>query len=63
MPTYVYECQKCEHQFEAQQTFSDKPLKDCPKCKKKKTLEKVICVPAIKFVGEGFYINDYKNKK
>lgn len=34
MPTYVYECRKCEHGFEQYQAMSDKPLVKCPVCKK-----------------------------
>lgn len=41
MPTYIYECSKCEHSFEEFQKVSDKPLKKCPECGKNK-LFKVI---------------------
>ena len=36
MPTYEYVCDACDHEFEELQSFSDKPLTKCPKCKKKK---------------------------
>jgi len=36
MPTYIYECSKCEHSFEEWQKVSDEPLKKCPECGKKK---------------------------
>lgn len=36
MPTYVYACDSCEHEFEEIQKMSDDPLLKCPKCKKKK---------------------------
>ena len=32
MPTYAYACKDCNHSFEVQQSFSDKPLTSCPKC-------------------------------
>ena len=35
MPTYEYECKKCGHNLEVVQSFNDKPLTKCPKCKKK----------------------------
>jgi putative FmdB family regulatory protein len=35
MPTYDYECQKCNHAFEHSQGMSDKKLVTCPECKKK----------------------------
>ena len=38
MPTYVYACAKCGHEFEFFQSMKDKPLTVCPseKCKLKK---------------------------
>lgn len=37
MPLYDYECDDCEHLVEnVLQSFNDKPLKKCPKCKKMK---------------------------
>jgi putative FmdB family regulatory protein len=35
MPTYEYSCTSCEHLWEQDQSIKDKPLKSCPKCKKK----------------------------
>ena len=34
MPTYIYECNECEHSFEQLQKMSDEPLKKCPECGK-----------------------------
>ena len=36
MPTYEYECDACEHNFDEFQSINDKPLKKCPKCGKNK---------------------------
>ncbi len=36
MPTYDYVCEACGHEFEHFQAMSDKHLRTCPKCKKKK---------------------------
>lgn len=57
MPTYVYRCKKCEHQFEAVQRMSDDPLKECPECKGE--ISRLLFPPAISFKGSGFHINDY----
>src|SRR5262245_13996951 len=61
MPMYEYQCAACGHRLEAIQKFSDKPLKNCPKCKKPK-LERLLSSPAIQFKGTGWYITDYARK-
>jgi putative FmdB family regulatory protein len=61
MPMYEYECAACGHRLETIQKFSDKPLKNCPKCKKAK-LERLLSSPAIQFKGTGWYITDYARK-
>jgi len=59
MPTYEYECTKCEHGFEAFQSMKDDRLSTCPKCRGK--LKRVIGAGAgIIFKGSGFYETDYK---
>ena len=52
MPMYEYECKKCGHKFEEIQTIKEKPLKDCPKCGKIKSLMKVLGGNAIHIPGE-----------
>ncbi len=32
MPAYEYHCEACDHQFDARQKMSDRPLEVCPKC-------------------------------
>ena len=62
MPTYQYECQSCGHVFEAFQQMSDKPLSECPKCKK--SVKRLIGAGAgIIFKGKGFYATDYRKTK
>ena len=61
MPMYEYQCAACGHRLEAIQKFADKPLKNCPKCKKSK-LERLLSSPAIQFKGTGWYITDYARK-
>jgi putative FmdB family regulatory protein len=57
MPTYVYRCKSCEHQFETIQKIKDDPLTECPKCKGQ--LMRLLFPPSIVFKGSGFHINDY----
>ena len=59
MPTYEYECQKCQHISEAFQSMTAKPLKKCQECGGK--LKRLIGTGAgIIFKGSGFYETDYK---
>ena len=36
MPTYEYHCKACKYETEFVQSIQDKPIKTCPKCKKRK---------------------------
>ena len=59
MPTYEYECTKCNYRFEEFQGITEAPLKVCPKCKGK--LRRLITGGAgVIFKGSGFYVTDYK---
>lgn len=63
MPTYDYHCTKCGHKFSQFQSITAPALKDCPKCKKKNCVQRLISGGAgLIFKGSGFYITDYKNK-
>ena len=57
MPTYVYRCRDCEHEFETIQKMSDEPLKECPRCKGR--ISRLLFPVGIVFKGSGFHINDY----
>ena len=59
MPLYEYECPK-HGRFELIRSFSDPPLKKCPKCGK--PVEKLASAPAFQFKGTGWYVTDYANK-
>jgi putative FmdB family regulatory protein len=68
MPTYQYQCEKCDHQFEVFQSMKDKPLTVCPKekCALKRwgkgRVKKLIGAGAgLIFKGSGFYITDYRS--
>lgn len=57
MPTYVYRCKSCEHEFETLQKINDDPLSECPRCSGE--LCRLLFPPSIVFKGSGFHINDY----
>ena len=49
MPTYVYECNKCKHQFTDLLKVDERhlPLENpCPNCKEEKCIESVMTAPA-----------------
>lgn len=61
MPTYLYECSKCESTFEVEQRITEDALTDC-NCGSKGTVKRLIQPIAVMFKGEGFHINDYSAK-
>ena len=62
MPTYEYQCDACEHNFDEFQSMSEEPLKKCPKCKKPKLRRVFGTGAAILFKGSGFYETDYRSE-
>ena len=61
MPTYEYECQKCQHHFDLFQRMTEPPIKRCPKCKGK--VKRLVGTGAgIIFKGGGFYQTDYRSE-
>jgi len=62
MPTYEYVCDACNHQFDEFQSFSEKPLKKCPQCKKSKLRRLFGTGAALIFKGSGFYQTDYRSE-
>ncbi len=56
MPTYQYACTKCDHAFEAFQSFSDDALTTCPECQGE--IRKVFSTVGVVFKGSGFYKTD-----
>src|SRR5262249_46192015 len=61
MPTYEYQCDACDHQFEEFQSIMAEPLKKCPKCGKKKLRRLIGGGAAVLFKGSGFYQTDYRS--
>jgi putative FmdB family regulatory protein len=62
MPTYEYECDACHHNFDEFQSFTDKPLRKCPKCGKPKLRRVFGAGGAVIFKGSGFYQTDYRSE-
>src|SRR5262245_56139532 len=62
MPTYEYQCDACNHNFDEFQSMSEAPLKKCPKCKKSKLRRLFGTGAAILFKGAGFYETDYRSE-
>lgn len=60
MPIYEYQCIECGNVFEELQSFSDKPITQCPICKGRvrKLVSKGV---GLSFKGSGFYCTDYRS--
>ncbi len=61
MPTYEYRCERCGHNVEVVQSFTDAPLTTCEACAG--PLRKVYAPVGIVFKGSGFYKNDSRSSK
>ena len=62
MPTYEYECSKCDHEFEAFQSMTAGALKKCPACGKLSLKRLIGTGGAVIFKGSGFYTTDYRSE-
>jgi len=61
LPTYEYECKKCGHRFSEFQKITDQPVRNCPKCRRRNSVEQLISGGSgLIFKGSGFYVTDYK---
>jgi putative FmdB family regulatory protein len=61
MPTYDYQCDACDHEFEVFEPITSEPQKKCPKCKKNKLRRLFGAGAALVFKGSGFYSTDYRS--
>ncbi|MDQ1111009.1 putative FmdB family regulatory protein [Microbacterium testaceum] len=59
MPTYSYACKQCGHRFDAQQSFSDAALTECPECGGE--VRKQYGSIGVTFNGSGFYRTDSRS--
>jgi putative FmdB family regulatory protein len=62
MPTYDYECDACEHEFELFQSISEPLKRKCPECGKMKLRRLFGTGAAVVFKGSGFYETDYRSE-
>ncbi len=67
MPTYEYECTKCERVFELFQSITAKPKKtlntDCEQCCNKAPVRRLLGTGGgLIFKGSGFYTTDYRSE-
>jgi len=60
MPTYDYECKKCNEVHEIFHSIMDESAKKCPDCKAKMK-RKISAGAGIIFKGSGFYETDYRS--
>jgi len=61
LPTYDYECSACGHTWELYQQITEKPRRQCPKCKQLKAQRLIGTGAAVLFKGTGFYQTDYRS--
>jgi len=61
MPTYEYECDACGHTFERFQSITDRPVRTCPRCGKRKVRRLIGTGAGVLFRGSGFYQTDYRS--
>ena len=62
MPIYEYRCDKCEHEFEAEQRITEEPLRICPSCRARK-LRRLISQTSFVLKGGGWYSDLYGSSK
>ena len=61
MPTYEYECTRCNHVFEEFKSIKAPKRQRCPECRCKVRLL-ISGGSGILFKGSGFYVNDSRPK-
>ena len=62
MPTYEYECKKCNFQFEEFQSITAEPIKTCRKNGCRGRVRRLISSGGgFLFKGSGFYETDYRS--
>ncbi|AKT42224.1 FmdB family transcriptional regulator [Chondromyces crocatus] len=59
MPTYEYACSSCTHEWEAEQSIKDDPLKDCPRCNNATAKRQISRGTGFILKGSGWYADLY----
>ena len=62
MPIYEYECEKCNTTFEAMQSVSAKPLKNCTVLGCKGKVHRLVSASGFILKGSGWYTSDYPSE-
>jgi putative FmdB family regulatory protein len=60
MPVYEYACDKCGHEFEAEQRITEAPLKTCPAARPQ--AQRLISQTSFVLKGSGWYADLYSSK-
>lgn len=59
MPTYEYACTSCGHEWEAEQSIKDEPLKQCPSCEAMTAKRQISRGTGFILKGGGWYSDLY----
>lgn len=64
MPTYVYRCRQCGHEFENNERINDSPMKTCPHYEGSEPIcggevYRVIQQVGVSYNASGFHCTDY----
>ena len=62
MPTYVYGCDLCGHEFELFQRMTDAPIRECPSCNEDSAHRKLTASSFI-LKGGGWYADGYSSAR
>jgi putative FmdB family regulatory protein len=57
--TYEYACSACGHEWEAEQSIREEPLKKCPKCGKNQAKRQISRGAGFILKGGGWYADGY----
>ena len=59
MPTYNYQCGKCEIEFSLFKSIKEEKEVNCPKCESEDVERLITGGTGMIFKGDGFYLTDY----
>ncbi|PYO25104.1 MAG: transcriptional regulator [Candidatus Rokuibacteriota bacterium] len=60
MPTYEYQCEKCQREFEVRQRITEAPLTACEVCGGR--VKRLLSPAPFILKGEGWYVTDYPSE-